>query len=404
MARIITVQQLAQRTIEELDVEVVERKGRGHPDYIADSSSEAVSRALCKYYSKEFNVILHHNVDKGLVVGGRAHPVFGGGQVDEPIQIIVAGRAVTEIPKNGEIIPIPIGSLALGAIRDFLKKTFRFLDVDRNVIIQYMIRQGSVDLVKMFELGKGKPLANDTSFGVCFAPLSQTEKLVLETELYLNSPKIKKELPEVGEDIKVMGLRKSKQIDLTVAAAIISSLTPDLDHYLSVKEEIRNHVADLATKITDNPVNVYVNSADTPEKGVVYLTVTGTSAEHGDDGNTGRGNRVHGLITPCRPMSLEATAGKNPVSHVGKIYNVLAMRIANRIYEETKGIREVYVKVLSRIGNPIDQPAVADIELILEPEYNLTNVKPEVKSITDDELANIQTITDLVIKEKVGLF
>jgi S-adenosylmethionine synthetase len=404
VARAITVQQLAQRTIEELDVELVERKGRGHPDYIADGSSEAVSRALCKYYLKEFNVILHHNVDKGLVFGGKAHPIFGGGQVDEPIQIIVAGRAVTEVLKDGEIIPIPIGSLSLRAIRDFLKKTFRFLNVDCDVIIQYMIRQGSVDLVKTFEFGKDKPLANDTSFGVCFAPLSQTERLVLETELYLNSPKIKKELPEVGEDIKVMGLRKSKQIDLTVAAAIISSLTPDLDHYLSVKEEIKNRVADLATKITDKPVNVYVNSADKPEKGVIYLTVTGTSAEHGDDGNTGRGNRVTGLITPCRPMSLEATAGKNPVSHVGKIYNVLATRIANRIYEETKGIREVYVKVLSRIGNPIDQPAVADVELILEPGYSLTNVEPEVKSIADDELANVQRITDLVIKEKVRLF
>jgi S-adenosylmethionine synthetase len=103
-------------------------------------------------------------------------------------------------------------------------------------------------------------------------------------------------------------------------------------------------------------------------------------------------------------MSLEATAGKNPVSHVGKIYNVLAARIANRIYEETKGIQEVYVKVLSRIGNPIDQPAVADIELILEPGYNLTNVEPEVRAIADDEIENIQKITELVIKERVRLF
>lgn len=404
LARPISVEELNQKSIEEHAIEIVERKGRGHPDYIADGAAEAVSRALCRYYKKKFGVILHHNVDKGLVVGGRAHPIFGGGEVDEPISVIIAGRAVTDVMKDEELIPVPVGSLSIEAIRRFLKRNFRFLNVDSHVTTQAMIRQGSVDLVKVFELGKKMPLANDTSFGVCFAPLSEAEKLVLEAELYLNSPKLKKELPEVGEDIKVMGLRQGNNIRLTVSAPMISSLTPDLSHYLSLKEEVRERVADLAAKLTDREVEVAVNTADNPKAGVVYLTVTGTSAEMGDDGNTGRGNRIHGLITPCRQMSLEATAGKNPINHVGKIYNVLAKLIADKVYREVKGVKEVYVKVLSQIGRPIDKPVMTTIQVILEPGYSIGKVRSEVQALANEEIANVRKITDLILEDKVLLF
>ncbi len=63
-----------------------------------------------------------------------------------------------------------------------------------------------------------------------------------------------------------------------------------------------------------------------------------TSVEMGDDGATGRGNRGNCLITPMRPMSIEAIAGKNPVNHVGKIYNVIAQQVA----EETGDLVEEF--------------------------------------------------------------
>jgi len=225
MNRSITIEKLDQMPIENRQIEIVERKGRGHPDYIADGASESVSKALSTYYLKTFSTLLHHNVDKGLVVGGKSRPFFGGGEVNEPIQIIVAGRAVTQVEKKGEIIPIPIGSIALGAIKKFLRENFRYLNIDLHVIVNYMIKPGSSDLVKTFETSQKMPLANDTSFGVSYAPLSQTEKLTLETELYLNSSLLKKKMPELGEDIKVMGLRKNAHIDLTIAVPLISSLT-----------------------------------------------------------------------------------------------------------------------------------------------------------------------------------
>ncbi|GAB6944962.1 methionine adenosyltransferase [Vulcanisaeta sp. JCM 14467] len=409
MARTITINTIDRKPVSELNVELVERKGLGHPDYIADASAEAVSRALSNYYLEKYGMILHHNVDKVLVVGGQASPRFGGGDVIQPIYILVAGRVTTEVKTTTGTEKVPIGTIIITAIKDWIKNNFRFLDPDKHVVIDYRVGMGSTDLVGVYELGVKAtkvPLANDTSIGVGFAPLTDTERLVLETERLLNSREFKAKLPEVGEDVKVMGLRIGKDVKLTIASAIISSLVKDKDHYLNIKEEIKNKVLDLAAKITPNlTVDVTVNAADKPEHGIFYLTVTGTSAEHGDDGATGRGNRANGLITPMRPMTMEATAGKNPVSHIGKLYNVLANRIAERIYGEVKGLREVYVYLLSQIGKPINEPLVANVEVLPEPGIALSGeVRNEIDGIVNEELDNITSLTELVVKSKVSLF
>ena len=104
-----------------------------------------------------------------------------------------------------------------------------------------------------------------------------------------------------------------------------------------------------------------------------------------------------------RPMSLEATAGKNPVSHVGKIYNVVAKITAEKIYEQVKGVREVYVKILSQIGRPIDDPLIANVKVL--PEEKLTNdMIHEIQGIVDEELSRIKNVTKLILDDKVILF
>jgi len=408
VARNIVVEKVSWQPIETLKVELVERKGLGHPDYIADAAAEEASRVLSKYYLDHYGVILHHNLDKVLVVGGQAAPRFGGGEVLQPIYIIVSGRATTEVRRpDGGVEQVPVGTLILRAVKGWIKRNFRFLDPEEHVVVDYKIGKGSADLVGIFELGKEVPLANDTSVGVGFAPFSALEKLVYETERLLNSRDFKQRHPEVGEDVKVMGLRRGKEIDLTIAAAMVSSLVRDLDHYLSVKEAIREAVLDLASRIVpDYTVRVHVNTGDKPEKGIVYLTVTGTSAEHGDDGATGRGNRAYGLITPMRPMSLEAAAGKNPVSHVGKIYNVMAMDAAKRIYEQVKGIREVYVELLSQIGKPINEPLVANVKIIPEkPDTEITSeIKREIEGIMGEVLDSYAKYTQEIVSGRITVF
>lgn len=402
----IVVNRMDVTPIEDQPVEMVERKGLGHPDSICDGVVEQLSVNLSKYYLENYGQILHHNVDKGSLAGGRSEPRFGGGEVLEPIYLLVIGRATTEVIRDNKIERIPIGTIALTSVQEYLKRNFRFLDVSKHVQIDYKIRPGSQDLTELFKDSSKVPLSNDTSFGVSFAPLSETEKLVLETEQYLNSPKLKKELPEVGEDIKVMGLRYNNKIRLTIAAAIISSLTYDLDHYINVKQEIANRILDLSTKITDKEVKVFVNTADKIDRDNprVYITVTGTSAESGDDGQVGRGNRVNGLITPMRPMSLEAAAGKNPRSHVGKIYNILAKNIADRIIKEVKGVKEVYVRILSQIGKPITDPQLANAQVLLEKNTHWNVIKSDIESILETEVANVTKLTRKIIEREFEIF
>jgi len=70
MTRNIVVEGLCGRHIEDTPVEIVERKGIGHPDSISDGVADAVSKALCKYYLKEFDAVFHHNTDETQIVAG----------------------------------------------------------------------------------------------------------------------------------------------------------------------------------------------------------------------------------------------------------------------------------------------------------------------------------------------
>lgn len=401
----IVLEHLKQQPIESHSVEFVERKGLGHPDYIADSLSEEFSLALCSEYKKKFGRILHHNVDKVLLVGGQSRPVFGGGEVISPIYIIMSGRATSEVNLEGEKVFIPVGRLAVDSAKAWLKNNIRYLDPDSHVIVDHRLGKGSSDLVCNYNcVGDNNPCSNDTSFGVGYAPLDTLEKLVYETERFVNSDGMKKRIPEIGEDVKVMGLRTGKEIKLTIAAAMISKLVPDMDHYISVKEEAVKVLNSFVAKKCELPVEIFLNNADHLEMGSVYLTVTGTSAEMGDDGETGRGNRANGLITPSRPMSLEAAAGKNPVSHVGKIYNVLAGNIAAEA-SKLKGIEEVYVKIVSQIGRAIDDPHMANVQVLLEDGAAFTgSLKQELNELVNSEFESIDKVTDLILQRKASLY
>jgi len=78
---------LGQLCEDDTNVELVERKGKGHPDTMADALSEAFSRALSNQYLKQCGTILHHNVDKLLIAAGRSRPAFGGGEIIMPFDI-----------------------------------------------------------------------------------------------------------------------------------------------------------------------------------------------------------------------------------------------------------------------------------------------------------------------------
>ena len=396
MKRNIKVERLNQKPIEQQEIELVERKGIGHPDSVADGLAESISRALCQEYLDRFGAVLHHNTDKTQIVAGRSHPAFGGGEVICPLYILLTGRA-TRVFKGEEI---PVDTIAIKAARRLLTESLSNLDINNQLILDAKIGMGSSDLRDVFS--RDVPSANDTSFGVGYAPLSETETIVYNTERELMN--LKKRIPAIGEDIKVMGMREGDTINLTIACAMVDRYLADINQYLETKNEIVQHITDYAAQFTSRKVNAQMNVADNVEAGSVYITVTGTSAEMGDDGAVGRGNRANGLITPNRPMSLEATCGKNPINHVGKLYNLLAMAAAKQIAEEVKGIDEAYIKILSQIGKPVDQPHIASIQIVPKEGADFAKVQSGATEILDDWLANIPKLQQMLFKGELSTY
>jgi S-adenosylmethionine synthetase len=384
----IVVEELKQTPVSEQRIEIVERKGLGHPDFICDAVMNEISVELSKEYLKKFGTILHHNIDKALLAAGEVENRFGGGIIKKPMLLVIGDRATFFVGNE----KIPVEEIAINTAKKWFKENLRFVDPEKHVKYQVELKQGSEALRDIFKRGKGTLGANDTSAAVGYAPMTETEKIVLETENFLNSKKFKKEFPESGEDIKVMGLRTNDSLNLTVAMAFVDKFIDSENTYFKRKEEITQTLKEFVSS-SENFKNIeaQLNTLDQRGRGIagMYLTVLGTCADGADCGQVGRGNRVNGIIPLNRPVSSEAAAGKNPVSHVGKIYNVLSHRIAEQVYQKVSGLKEVYVWLLSRIGQPINQPAIAAAQVVLEKGNSLNTIQKEVQEVIDSELKNI---------------
>ncbi len=369
-------------------VEIVERKGTGHPDFICDSVMEAISVALCREYVKEFGATLHHNIDKGLLAAGKTEIDFGGGRVLRPMEFVIGDRATPGIGRRR----LPVAEIAVNAAKDWIRRNLRFVDPEKHVRYRVVLAPGSEELTDIFTRPGQVKGANDTSALIGYYPMSPTEETVLGIERFLNSREFKKRHAWTGEDIKVMGLRTGRRLDLTVAMPLLSPFIKSEAEYFEKKEAVLGAMEKyLGERDYFDEITVSMNTLDKKGRGLggIYLSLLGTSAEGADSGQVGRGNRVNGLISVNRPMGTEAAAGKNPVSHVGKIYNFLAHKTAEKIYKNVEGIREVYVLLLSRIGTPIDSPPMASAQVLLEKGFSLSDVSGRVEMLLEEELSNI---------------
>ncbi len=376
-------------------VEIVERKGIGHPDTICDALAEELSRTLCQFYLDNFGLILHHNVDKALLWGGISQPKFGGGKIISPMEIFLAGRATNKYKG----VNVPIEDLVEQSCTNWLRSNFHVLDPEHHVKLHSLIRPGSSDLVELYlrQEATGIALANDTSCGVGYAPLSEMERIVLQVEQTLNSVEVKTAHPETGEDIKVMAIRRYKNIELTISCAFVDRYIVDADDYVQKKLQLARLVEKTAATVSNRNINVTVNAADNVDTGSLFMTVTGTSAESGDDGEVGRGNRVNGLITPYRPMNMEAAAGKNPVTHVGKLYNIVAQQIASSLVQELDEVAEAYCYLVSRIGSPIKEPMIVDIRVSFPDDGDIDTIQKPVDEIVTEKLENMDAIRQMLL-------
>lgn len=386
-ARNIIVDALAGVPLGKRDIEICEHKGVGHPDAIMDAVCEAASRELSLAYLQHYGRVLHHNLDKGLLVAGESAPRFGGGAIVQPVKLILCGRATRPDAR------IDVRQIAMDAARRCLSENLRCDSGIFEIVTE--IREGSLNLKRVFAETSEVPLANDSSFGTGFAPYSTTEKTVLAVAAMLRSPEFRQAFPAAGDDYKIIAHRIKTSLNLTVALAFVDRHVQGVRDYFDIKHSVKNYFLERL----EFPATLRINNLDdgdaTDESGV-YLTVSGLSAEMGDDGQVGRGNRVSGLITPGRAMSLEAAAGKNPVAHVGKLYNVLAMLIARDICEQFEEVEEANVQIVSAIGEPIDCPQLLAVEVAAK--HGVTaSLASEIKRIADRRLDRIEEVSHLII-------
>lgn len=389
----IVVQSAPRPGLQQRQVEICEHKGTGHPDSLTDSACEAAAVALSEMYLAEYGDVLHFNVDKGLLVAGRSKPRFGGGRVLDPVKLIICGRASN-----------PGGSLDIeqrvtDAVRGRLQNAIDSAGTGFQVLCE--IKEGSTNLAKLYEQARTSRGANDTSFGVGYAPLSGLEKCVLELAGIMESDDFRMTFPSAGHDFKIMGVRLIHDYSLTLAIAFIDRHVGSIREYFDIKRDVHQYICKRMPRIHELVINA-LDDEDADSEHGVYLTVTGLSAEMGDDGQVGRGNRANGLITPGRSMSLEAVAGKNPASHVGKIYNILAGVMAERIYTDVDGIQEVGVQIVSRIGQPIDHPWVTVVDILAADRLTDT-MQAQVISVAANQLQTLDGLVENLIRGQIPI-
>lgn len=371
-------------------IELVERKGLGHPDTICDALVEAISHALARMYLERAGVVLHYNIDKAFLVAGQCRKGFGGGEVIRAMEFIVGDRATLRLGGDGDTA-FPVEETVRAAVDGWVRQHLPHVGAGQ-LMTRVVLQPGSAELRGIYEPVARELGANDTSGASGYAPMTPTEQLVLDVERYLNGAAFKAAFPDTGQDVKVFGLRRDERLSLTVAMPFLAGHTASEAAYFARKDAV---LAALAERFRGAPLalNWRLNTLDRPGQGAdgTYLCLTGTSAEDADSGQVGRGNRANGLIPFARPTGSEAAPGKNPVAHPGKLYNVLSHRMAHEIATRCPGLREVYVHLATRIGDPIDRPWTG-VQLVLAEGVRLGDVEAAVRETVARELERMSLL------------
>jgi S-adenosylmethionine synthetase len=374
-------------------MELVERKGVGHPDTMCDSLVEAVSVALNAMYLELAGGIPHYNIDKALLVAGQCERGFGWGRLTRPIEFILGDRATFAL--DGQSLPVV--DTVEAAVGRWLREHLPHLRPETDLVTRVALAPGSEELRGIFGTA-GATGSNDTSGASGYAPLSPTEQLILDVERWLNSANFKSEFADTGQDVKVFGTRRDDRVEVTVAMPFLCTAVGSERVYFERKEAA---VAALQARFRTVPFSIdwHLNALDAPARGTAgtYLTLTGTSAEDADSGQVGRGNRVNGLIAFSRPTGGEAAPGKNPVAHVGKIYSVLCHRLADRIHQRCPDLEEVYAHLAARIGQDVLQPWTG-VQVVMPPGMALVDVEGPIREVVASELARLPEFQQELIR------
>jgi len=401
-------------------IELVERKGIGHPDSLSDSLAEHLSCEYSRYTLKRFGAILRHQFDKVALMCGRARVAFGAGELLEPIRVLINGRASARLGTE----EIPVRDLLQSATHDFFRLRFPMLEVDRDLRILWEVRSGmhsttggifgSNDDIRSASAAihyrfhprsladlpeTHKVESNDTSAAVAWAPFSPLENAVLLIENTLNNAGTKAAWPWLGNDIKIMAARHGDAARIVIAVPLLSRHTPSPEAYFARLALLDQRIRELFSQAAPHYhlCDLVLNSGDELETRKLYMNFTGSSIESGDEGMVGRGNRLGGVIASCRPFTMEGLGGKNPRYHVGKVYSAAAFDIAQHLHQRHGISSNVYLA--NRMAQPLSAPWFAAVET---PEA-AANDKIIVATI-EEVLNDLESVTASILKGRYPLF
>lgn len=387
--------------------EIVERKGKGHPDTLSDTLAEKLSNAYSKYTLENFGAVLHHNFDKVGMMGGKCNVEFGSGKMLKPIRVLLNGRASSKFGNT----KIDVKSILLDETKKFFNDNFPMLDFETDVRIIYEVSEGSspggvkgheskrhrwFEPESLDDLNELKHLnCNDTSMGCSFYGYSILENIVSTIERTLNSKEYKNKHKWIGSDIKIMGFREDNKVSITMCVPQLCMQVNSIDEYVKNKEKVRNDVVDIVKKLYPEVLlDLYINTRDkiTKDNTDLYLTFTGSSIEMGDEGFVGRGNRMGGLITPRRFYTMEGICGKNPIYHTGKMYSVASYIISKKI-NETFNVN-CSVEMIGQSGQSLSNPFKITIYTDKQVDYN------KCDQIASEVLDNFSKVSMGILNEE----
>lgn len=343
-------------------IEIVERKGVGHPDTLADALAEECSRVYSLYCIEHFGTVLHHNIDKLYIGGGCFRGLFGEQNRIAPILIRINGRISNRF--GDELIDLE--KIFVKTIKTYIGRVLPHIDVNEDIVVDINCTQNTRNHnwftpEDIQDIPDSQSIyANDTSTVTAFAPFSTCEQLAFELEhFFWNYDEMFYPVPkfyEFGQDIKVMVTRVDQDIQIQCCVPVISTEIANMDEYYQkvdyIERLLQSQAEEICRKSDSNyTVHVHVNE-HLDENGLptkhVYMLIKGTCAECGEEGIVGRGNASNGIIPSFRPHSMEAPAGKNPQYHTGRVLGYLSNYIAQEINKKYLTKVQVIMQTINR--------------------------------------------------------
>ena len=378
------------------DFEIIERKGMGHPDTLADKLAEECSRAYSNYCIENFGCVLHHNFDKLYIGAGCFRYENGQTNMYDKVKVYLNGRASNTM--NGKTIDID--SIVRPVIKKYLNSVMPRLDVEKEVEIHCNCTQNTKiknwfspdnindvpDATNVF--------ANDTSVCVSHFPPTFCEDLVMKIEQFFwkyednyPTPRFK----DIGQDIKVMLSRINNDITISICIPVYLDCFNTKEEYENIVKKYEYAITEFANKFNTNKYNITVGVNKLCNKDFrMYSLIKGSCIECGEEGVVGRGNNSQGLIPVFRSHTMEAPSGKNERYHTGRVLSFLSEKAIERIANELNLKGSIYV--LTRNGNDLLNPFLCyisidkeitkdqeeQINMILNEEFNKENYLPRI--------------------------